>query len=313
MPITSVLRTLTLTLALAPLGLSAVPASGSDSHGIVGGGIITDVSSFEYKHTVRLLNGAVTEGEDLPQNLRGIRLSWRCSAAVVSKNALVSAAHCFPKMIGLKDPQSGRVYRASLKDLKVEAFFKTDSRVDRMTGIRAQKILVHPEYRDDWTARVGDVWNPTESIHDLALVRLQEVVPADKAAVSLLGNTDAPLQEGEELVLAGYGRDLSDDQISLPRLRSVSVPLREQLRNKTEWFAGSGDTTKAGRVERPAGGCMGDSGGPAFVMRANKAKLVGVIVRGPDDANGGCAAAVTILTSLPHYSAWLAAGLKELN
>lgn len=124
MPVSSVLRTFRLTLTLAPFVLSAAPALGSDSHDIVGGGVITDTSRFEYKHTVRLLNGAVTEGEDLPQNLRGIRLSWRCSAAVVSKNVLVSAAHCFPKTIGLTDPQSNKVYRARLKDLKVEAFLR---------------------------------------------------------------------------------------------------------------------------------------------------------------------------------------------
>jgi secreted trypsin-like serine protease len=315
MAYTSVMRVLSLSLLLtAQLQAFSFEAKGSDvSHGIVGGEVITDTSRFEYKHTVRLLNSAVTEGENLPDSLRGIRLSWRCSAVIINKNTIISAAHCFPKIIGLKDPKSDGVYRAQLKDLKVEAFFKTDPRADRMSGIRAHKILVHPGFRDDWTSKVGDVWNPAEAINDLALVRLQESIPADKAAVELPLAGDEELREGETLVLAGYGRDLSDEQISLPRLRSVQVPLRELLRNKTEWYAGHGDINRAGRVDRPAGGCMGDSGGPAFVQRSNKAKLVGVIVRGPDEVNGGCAAAVTILTALPAFSKWISESLKELN
>lgn len=313
MAYTSVLRVLSLSFVLSYLFCHEISARGNDLHGIVGGEVITDLSRSEYKHTVRLLNSAITGGENLPEHLRGIRLSWRCSAVIISKNTLISAAHCFPKQIGLRDSKSDSVYRAQLKELKVEAFFKTDPRADRMNGIRAGKVLVHPAFRDDWTSQVGDVWNPSEPINDIALVRLQEDIPSDKAPAELVSAADGALREGENLVLSGYGRDLSDEQISLPRLRSVQVPLREQLRNQTEWYAGQGDISRAGRVDRPAGGCMGDSGGPAFAVRSGKAKLAGVIVRGPDEVNGGCAAAVTILTSLPAFSKWISDSLKELN
>ncbi|NBW82950.1 hypothetical protein EBR21_14460, partial [bacterium] len=200
-----------------------------------------------------------------------------------------------------------------LKNLKVEAFFKTDPRADRMSGNLAQRVIVHEGFREDWSSKVPDVWNPSEPIHDLALVKLQEDIPADKAVAALLSAKEAPLTPGEGLVMAGYGRDLTDEQISLPRLRSVGVPLRENLRNGTEWFAGNGDTTRAGKVEHPGGGCMGDSGGPVYAKRGTAVRLVGVIVRGPDEANGGCAAAVTISTSLPAYETWLNVRMRELS
>ncbi|MFZ9519034.1 MAG: trypsin-like serine protease [Silvanigrellaceae bacterium] len=309
----SALRSLSFSLVLWTGASPLAALADSFEHEIVGGSTVTDFASFEYKHTVRLLVGAVTDGASLPEKLRGIRLSWRCSAAILGKSVLVSAAHCFPASMGLKDPDSNQVYRASLKDLKVEAFFKTDPRSDRMSGNIAQRVIVHEGFREDWTTRVGDIWNPSESIHDVALIKLRDEIPADKAPVGLLSAQDGPLSAGETLVMAGYGRDLSDEQISLPRLRSVSVPLRENLRNGTEWFAGSGDTTRAGKVERPGGGCMGDSGGPVYAKRGNSVRLVGVIVRGPDEANGGCAAAVTISTSLPAYATWLGARMREMN
>ena len=310
----SALRVLSLSLMCIPLWALSSQTPRGDLHGIVGGEAVTDVSRFEYKHTVRLLNGAVTtDAPELPLPLRGIRLSWRCSAAIINKNTLVSAAHCFPKSIGLKDPDTGQMHSAQLKDLKVEAFFKTDSRVDRMSGLRARRILAHSGFLDDWTSRVGDVWNPAEAINDVALVRLQEDIPADKMPAELLPAAESRLVEGETLVFAGYGRDLNDEQVSIPRLRSVQVPFRQVLRNQTEWYAGQGDILKAGPVSRPAGGCMGDSGGPVFLVRANKPKLAGVIVRGPDEVNGGCAAAVTIVTALPAFSKWIEDSLKELN
>lgn len=309
----SALRKVLVCLGLPLLFVRPAGGSAQETHGIVGGEVVSDTTRFEYKHTVRLLVGARTEGSELPDNMRGIRLSWRCSAVIVDRTILLSAAHCFPKSIGLKDSASDRVYRAGLIDLKVEAFFKTDPRVDRMTGTQAQKIVVHEGYRDDWSSRVVNVWNPAEAIHDLAIVKLQEAIPADKSPVALLSSVDAPLRPGEVLTMAGYGRDLGDEQISLPRLRTVQVPLREDLRNGTEWYAGHGDTGRAGRVERPAGGCMGDSGGPVYAQRGNSVRVVGIIVRGPDESNGGCAASVTISTSLPAYSSWLAQRLKELK
>lgn len=309
----SITRVLAFLVGLAGVSMGAAASASQDEREIVGGGLVSDLSSFEYKHTVRLLIDAKTDGADLPEHLRDLRLSWRCSASIIARNVLITAAHCVPKSMGLADPKSDRVYRAALKDLRIEAFFKTDPRADRIGGIRAEKIVAHEGFRDDWTSRVTDVWNPTESIHDLALIKLQDNIPADKAPVGILGATEQTLRAGETLVMAGYGRDLSEDQIALPRLRSVAVPLRETLRNGTEWFAGNGDTAKAGKVDRPAGGCMGDSGGPVYALRGSAARLVGVIVRGPSEENGGCAASVTISTSLPAYTSWISSKLKEMS
>ncbi|MEY4065037.1 MAG: hypothetical protein RIR26_1245 [Pseudomonadota bacterium] len=302
--------------AFAAFSFSAFTAralADSTTHEIVGGRIVQDLASFEYKHTVRLLVKAVLDGQQVPEPLKGLKMTWRCSGALVSSKVVVTAAHCFPKTVGLTDPVTGALIRGELTELGAEAFFKTDTKADRPWGVRTEKIVVHEGFRDDWTSRGGDIWNPEAPVHDVALVRLAEEAPSEKAPVLLFEQTAPALAEGETVVLAGYGRDISDDQVAIPRLRAVDVPYRLPLRNGSEWYVGHGDFNNAGKVQRPAGGCMGDSGGPVYVRRGSVVRLAGVIVRGPDQENGGCEAAVTIVTALPKYTRWISEKLFELG
>ncbi len=301
-----------LLLLLTPV-VAQAETSNDSTHEIVGGDVVSDLSSFEYKHTVRLLVKGVLNGQRVPDNIKGLKMSWRCSGALLSKTVVVSAAHCFPSTIGINDPETGEVIRAEMTQLNAEVFFKTDTRADRPWGTKSKKIVVHEGFREDWYSKVKNVWNPTEAVHDIALVQLAEEAPSDKAPISLVEDNEAQMTAGDDLVLAGYGRDITDDQIAIPRLRRVMVPWRETLNNGSEWYVGHGDLVRAGRVDRPAGGCVGDSGGPVYLKRSNRVRLAGVIVRGPDEANGGCRAAVTIVTALPAYTKWLREKLNELS
>lgn len=298
--------------AVASSGVSAA-ARPTDGHGIVGGEVVNDTQSLEYKHTVRLLVSARLGGADIPENLRGLKMTWRCSGALLGPRVVISAAHCFPKSTAVTLPDSQRVVRGELTGLGAEVYFKTDSRSDRPWGVPAESIIVHEGFREDWVSTVEDPWNPSQPIFDVALLSLSETAPADKAGVELLTKSDRPLAEGESLILAGYGRNLTDGQISIPRLRRVEVPFREPLRNATEWFVGRGDLTNAGRVGQPQGACMGDSGGPAFVVRQGQVKLAGIIIRGPSTDNGGCEASVTIVTAVPEFDDWIEAQSAELR
>jgi len=284
----------------------------STAHDIVGGDTVTDLNSFEYRHTVRLLISAKLSGSKIPKEMQGLKMAWRCSGALIRANIVLSAGHCFPRTLAVTLPDSGIVVRGELADLRAEAYFKKDSRSDRPWGVRAEHIIVHEAFREDWVTSVDDPWNPSEPIADLAILSLTENASPDKASVALLESADQPLSEYEAVTLAGYGRDVSDGQISIPKLRRVEVPYREPLRNLTEWFVGRGDLTQAGKVNDPQGACMGDSGGPLFVQRDGKAKLGGIIIRGPSSENGGCEASVTIVTAVPAYSEWIEEQMRQL-
>lgn len=299
--------------SLAGSSGAAAVAQQSGGHGIVGGEVVNDTESLEYKHTVRLLVSARLGGSDIPESLRGLKMTWRCSGALLGPRVVLSAAHCFPKSTAVTLPDPQRVVRGELTDLTAEAYFKKDSRSDRPWGVTAERIIVHEGFREDWVSSVDDAWNPSRPIFDIALLSLSEPAPVDKAGVALLTKNDRPLAEGESLILAGYGRDLTDGQISIPRLRRVEVPYREPLRNETEWFVGRGDLTNAGRVGQPQGACMGDSGGPAFVVREGQVKLGGIIIRGPSSDNGGCEASVTIVTAVPEFGDWIEERSSDLR
>ena len=294
-------------------GVSGAQADPSADREIVGGDIVSDLNSFEYKHTVRLLGSAKLTGAQIPQEMQGLKMTWRCSGALIKANIVLSAGHCFPRTLAVTLPASGKAVRGELIDLQAEAYFKKDSRSDRPWGVRAQRILVHEGFSEEWMTSVDDPWNPTEPIADLAILSLTENASADKESVELLRNAEQPLAENEAVTLAGYGRDVSDGQISIPKLRRVEVPYRESLRNQTEWFVGSGDLARAGKVGQPRGACMGDSGGPLFVKRDGKAKLAGIIIRGPSTENGGCEASVTIVTAVPSYEAWIEDQMSQLT
>jgi len=234
-------------LSLTPVVAQAEVANGG-AREIVGGEVVSDLSSFEYKHTVRLLVKGVLNGEKVPDQIKGLKMSWRCSGALLSKTVVVSAAHCFPRSIGISDPNTGEMIRADMTELSAEVFFRTDTRADRPWGVKSKKIIVHEGFRDDWYSSVQNAWNPSESVHDLAVVKLAEDAPVEKEAVGLIEEKEAQMTAGEDLVLAGYGRDISDDQVAIPRLRRVVVPWRETLRNGSEWYVGQGDLVRAGRV-----------------------------------------------------------------
>jgi len=135
--------------------------------------------------------------------------------------------------------------------------------------------------------------NPTSPPGDIALVRLAEALPAASATPIEVGNLSAtPLAVGERLILAGYGL--------------------------TKWYNASGGVlnkveTKIGKLSVAAkeldfaaiagkSACMGDSGGPAFVVKNQKLVLVGVTSRGSSRCN-----ATGTYTDIRYYSDWIAA------
>lgn len=294
------------------LAVASAQSSAAVEHEIVGGEVVSDLNSFEYKHTVRLLVSASLTGSKIPEEMQGLKMTWRCSGAILTPKVILSAAHCFPRTLAVTLPSTGQVVRGELTDLKAEAYFKKDSRSDSPWGVRAERIIVHEKFREDWVSVVDNPWNPSEPIADLAILSLAERASSEKQGVALLRSHDAPLLEGDSVVLAGYGRDVNDGQISIPRLRRVEVPYREPLKNQTEWFVGRGDLSRAGKVDRPQGACMGDSGGPLFVQQDGQVKLGGIIIRGPSAENGGCEASVTIVTAVPSYERWIDTQISRL-
>lgn len=173
-----------------------------------------------------------------------------CSGSLVSRNVILTAAHCIPS-----------------KKEALSVFFGLDPLAEDSTSlpVTVREILLHPAY-----SRSTDL----KSV-DLALVFLVENAPEFYAPVILsegVSFTDRTLVQ-----LVGYGKSSLQEESSFGRLRQV----QSEVLNANEIFF---------EVDQQSGKgiCDGDSGGAAFVQGIEGLTLVGVTKMAYDKyAQGG--------------------------
>jgi hypothetical protein len=184
-----------------------------------------------------------------------------CSGAVLAQNLVLTAAHCTVNL--------GKDLRIAEKPL-----------ID-VTG-----VAVHPRYTPEML-----------SAPDLALLKLSRALPPHLAPVLL--NTQ-PVAEGESLFIVGYGNgEKNEKRVSFtPRMAMLAVSVRsaDLLTLIDPDHSGLVLAGRDGKI----GGCNGDSGAPAFTIRAGVAALAGVLVASKRDCGG-----VTYVIPTATYLGWI--------
>ena len=147
-----------------------------------------------------------------------------CTANVIAKDVLLTAAHCVHQIKGAVAYWPG---------LPPEAF------------IPVKDILIHPGYKPDAP-------KTRERSIDLALVRLERALPA--TFTPLIIDYDARVELGTPFIISGFGLRQEKDGKTAGTLMSATLITREPLSKLLIWAK---DPQARGR-----GGCTGDSGGP---------------------------------------------------
>ena len=175
-----------------------------------------------------------------------------CTGSLISNTHVMTASHCLDGL-----PWS-RIY----------VFFGTAARAGSIPSSRL-RYAVRARMNENFNRAAMEQEEATSPPNDIAILTLNAAAPAGFAPAVMLSASDA-LTVGEPLILAGFGLTRYDGQTT-GTLYKVTTKLTAISTVAKELHFG-------GRPGHSA--CMGDSGGPAYVMRNNKLALVGVTSRG---------------------------------
>lgn len=214
---------------------------------IVGGRSVSDqVDDARRLSTVALTSDIVIGSRGRSSSLFDLGKSF-CTATVISRKALMTAAHCLQDFDPQTQLKGDALIFPSHKDFIASFGLRVKKEQD---WIRAKKVVPHP----DWNPELTLSGNPQDAPHDIGIVLLNEEIPEPYQPVEV-ASEDFELAKQQSVTLVGYGVTLSRRKNNTGLLREVSVPLQNINKNSK--------TLNVGAWMK--GACAGDSGGPMYV------------------------------------------------
>lgn len=240
--------------------------------GIVGGTAVT-AENPRKKHVALLM---VTD------HLKQISV---CTAVLISKNVLLTAAHC-------------------AEEASIQVYFHHSSLCsDGMNSKLVYKVnqaVIHPY----WAGNPDSSTALQQANNDLALLKLEKDAPAGYQPVAFAKPQE--LNQSTEILQIGYGKTAT--QVSRPPV------LNEVFKNKKdiEYLDYSGYLVVK---QASHGGCSGDSGGPLLVKSNGSYKVLGIasFLIHAQSAATVCETGSLAYDSVAEYLPWIQETLKQLK
>lgn len=214
------------------------------------------------KNDQRIIGG-VQNSEAYPWMVSIQRGSHFCGGVLISKDWVLTAAHC------LDDKNA--------EDLTLYIGIERTSLLSTGDMRKADWILIHPDYNDNLF------------YSDLALIKLDQ--SATKTPINILSrDATLALQQNEQLRILGWG--VTDTGATSQVLQQVDVSFqRDNICNSTYPINSIDDywdrSFCAGEVSGGKDSCQGDSGGPILVKANNEWALTGLVSWGSGCAEAG--------------------------
>ncbi len=208
--------------------------------------------SSDVKSTGAIIGGEAVKSTDFARSAtvgifttdrRG--LQFLCTGTLISKNLVVTAAHCMQSVYSV-----------------VYVSFGEDRPKSTLGMIRVDEFVSHPDFRNiQKPGEDGELyWTTTK---DIALLKLSTDAPECFAPVGIHADTDKiPLKS--PLLLAGFGMTDDEEGTASVSMNQVTVSLDSLV----EEYLVIDQTDKRGA-------CFGDSGGPAYLKTPQGWLVVG--------------------------------------
>lgn len=242
----------------------------SKTAGIIGG-VQAERSDLVTKSTVAFLHKPIING----------LYEVNCSGTLISKNLILTAAHCLH----------------SAKDLKTSAIY--------FGVVLPYTKMEHTRQLDSWLEfpSILPIYDQSglliSQLHDIAIIKIKGEAPEGFVPVKIAASSEM-FKAGDSITVAGFG--LKNDAF---QMRS------EALRQAVITIDNIWNTHIITNQTNDKGICLGDSGGPAYLEKNGELILIGA-TRGAHKAAKNCRAFAEI-TSVPESLDFIMSASKMLS